>query len=426
MRLRSRQAETQDVNQRRLGRRAVSRTAVQPRAIGALEELPGFRRPLAPKDFGAEAIGELDGRYQDPWAISVTTGVQEFAEAGTLAEWTGVKPGPVTVGFDLSFPTDVLTIVQPGTYRLDVDHRWADYLGGGTVEVLVNGTVIWGPDSEPYGPSFATTYNLGLLDRGDEVQVRVAPTDGTEDGVTVGSLVLVEPAAQKAPLPPPEFGEVLGPVTTSGTSFNSSHTLSVSAPEGTEVGDLLVVSWLGRSLFGFGGGSGTMTPDGNFTLAAWHTESGTLFQDRQQHYLYAKAADSADAAGTATYEWATTGSENNRSSLAMIAVKGAGGLGLGASAAEGQSGELASLSLPSLSGGLVLVAAAGRRNQNSPNTFSTPTLVAPTETVAAYTAGTPSRGVHRIGVAPDGTAVEATFTGTDERSYQFLLGVVLE
>lgn len=129
-----------------------------------------------------------------PYAISVTTGVQSFAAAGTVTEWTGEVSGPATVGFALTFPTATLVIVKPGTYRLDLGHKWDDYGGGGTVEVLVNGATVWGPDSATYGAEFQDTYNLGLLATGDEVQVRIGPTAGTEDGTTVGSLVLVEPA----------------------------------------------------------------------------------------------------------------------------------------------------------------------------------------------------------------------------------------
>jgi hypothetical protein len=110
-----------------LRRGSVTRTAITPRSVGALEMLPVSGR------LPAAVIEELDERSVGE-TVTVSRSSQAIDAAGEDIEWDGVLAAPAQAGFDtLEVPTTVLPQTYTGAYYQLVLQMSAP--GSGTVEV---------------------------------------------------------------------------------------------------------------------------------------------------------------------------------------------------------------------------------------------------------------------------------------------------
>jgi hypothetical protein len=134
VRIRSRQVETESVNARMLQRGSVTRTAITPRSVGALEMLPPSNR------LPAAVIEELDERSVGE-TVTVTVASQEIDAAGEELEWEAVAAAPAQAGFDtLSVPATELPQTYTGAYyNLSLEFTAP---GAGTVEVYQDDVLV--------------------------------------------------------------------------------------------------------------------------------------------------------------------------------------------------------------------------------------------------------------------------------------------
>jgi hypothetical protein len=110
-----------------LQRGSVTRTAITPRSVGALEMLPVSGR------LPAAVIEELDERSLGE-TVTVTVASQAIDAAGEDLEWEAVEAAPAQAGFDtLTVPTTELPQTYTGAYyQLNLE---LSAPGAGTVEV---------------------------------------------------------------------------------------------------------------------------------------------------------------------------------------------------------------------------------------------------------------------------------------------------
>lgn len=143
-RLRSREAETEDVNQRRLRRGAVKRTHLTRWAVGADELAPGVVGDTHLHPSTHETIREVAAAAGVGQLLVVSATGQSFASGGayvtadTIVHQHGFA-GVTAAGDSIMWPVD-----YAGGW-VQVEFAWDTYTGGGTIEIEVDGVVpAWG------------------------------------------------------------------------------------------------------------------------------------------------------------------------------------------------------------------------------------------------------------------------------------------
>lgn len=245
------------------------------RPIDAIESLRSTRRSLGDGTVAGRARsatparGGLRGRASalspDVQPIGETIAVgrlaQVFDGGGTSIEWYGRRALIVGAGFDdQSFPADLLVIPRLAYYRLDLSFRWQTWRRGGRVQVLVNGEVYYDVRRR-YATSFDRTFDLGVLEPDDAVEVVVSPIEGTPDDpfAAADGQIAVDLTASLVLVELPK--DIVGP--TNGEALSSCVSLSgngspcgdpiwysgvATLPPNVTPGDLLLVAQQGSSL----------------------------------------------------------------------------------------------------------------------------------------------------------------------------------
>ena len=238
------------------------------RPIGSLESLRSTRRSLG----DGTVVGR--SRSATPPKGALRTGVtavgpeapvvgetialyrlsQQFDGGGTFIDWIGLYPQLTSGGFlDTRLPTTQVLIPRFAYYRLDLAFEWLTWRRGGRVQVFINGTVAWDVQA-PYGARFDRTFDLGVLDVDDVIEVAISPIGDTvvdgfaaADGQTAinitGSFVLVDiPKNLVLPDPPVQVcGTYTGDGANCGTEVLVDQTMNLSSLD-VNPGDFLFIT----------------------------------------------------------------------------------------------------------------------------------------------------------------------------------------
>jgi hypothetical protein len=256
------------------------------------------------------------------------------------------------------------------------------------------------------------------------VRVKVTPTGGAQTVTNVrATLELVERTAPREPTVPPEpvVVELVDSLTRQG-SVAGSLILSHPAPDGTLEGDRMFVTWLCRSIDGFGGTDGTSTPDSAWTLVDRYTVGGTGYSSRFQANLYTKVADAADQAGTTIYEW-EAGGTFTYGSLFCTSFASGGAWTLSTAVQDSGQDTVADLSVLAPGVGSALTFAVTRATRTN---FGEVDIELDAGLLARSAFLTNTQGIHEHGQSSDGSAVGATVSGDNtNKRYQALFAVGL-
>lgn len=204
-RVRSRQVETQSVNQRMLRRGAVKRQHVSRWAIGSTELAPGVvggthLHPTAIERIREEAAGSSGHGV----TIALSAEAAQTIPAGGIAlELTDVTVGPRRAGFDsVSVPTTSIAVDSDCVASVLVRFRWDDWRAGGVVR-LMRGAVVVDEAPPSWGPRFSGVLHAGAVEAGEELSVVVDHGDASGHDVVEASVVVrVEGASQAAAASP--------------------------------------------------------------------------------------------------------------------------------------------------------------------------------------------------------------------------------
>lgn len=137
-RYRSREAETEDVNERRLRRGAVKRTHIGRWAVGRDELAPGVVGDIHINPEVVERIIERGAGTGVGELIRMTGTAVNVASGGDYLESEEVVR---QLGFDDTGPGDTITMPRTSIYAVELQFAWDDDQNGGTVELEINGTV---------------------------------------------------------------------------------------------------------------------------------------------------------------------------------------------------------------------------------------------------------------------------------------------
>lgn len=174
---RSREAETEDVNPRRLRRGAVKRTHIGRWAVGHDELAPGVVGPGHLQPTVIETIREVGATAGVGQILLASATAQAFASGGDYVTTDAIEyqfgfADVVAAGDSIVWPVDAVGEVQ-------VEFKWDTYEGGGTIEIEVDGAVpAWG---------LVGTGNVGSegckrrgvhIAEGSVVKVKVTQTSG--------------------------------------------------------------------------------------------------------------------------------------------------------------------------------------------------------------------------------------------------------
>lgn len=185
VRYRSPQAETEDVNPRRLQRGAVKRTHLTRWSVGHDELAPGVVGDTHLHPTALEVIREIAAGGPGIGAtVTLSTALQAISSGGEAVEWTTVVAGPVSIGFEgLVLPTASLPIPTRAYWRLHLRFDWDTWRLGGTVTVKVDGVTV---DSVvgTFGSRFSTVTALGVCEVGQIVRVEVDHDDASAHDMT--------------------------------------------------------------------------------------------------------------------------------------------------------------------------------------------------------------------------------------------------
>lgn len=204
VRYRSRQAETEDVNPRRLQRGAVKRQHINRWAVGHDEIAPGV---IGPTHLGPQIIGE--GNLTPGLLQTLSRGETITVEAtfevpvdGAVIEWDTIV---AQRGFpDVTVPTTTLEVSKDSAYYdlAEVELSWDDWRRWATVEARVNGTAIRSWTDERGAATVPFTVPLSMRAREDLVSVFVDHGDASPHTVTArATLQLIDGAGDAAPTP---------------------------------------------------------------------------------------------------------------------------------------------------------------------------------------------------------------------------------
>jgi hypothetical protein len=292
-------------------------------------------RPMIPSrgGFGAGSLGTvLLPPVQGGAAARHITAIeasQTFPAAGAAVLWDAKAADVEQIGYAVWTAGSPFVIEVAGTYGLTVEGVWSSWTGGGRVWVAVNGIRRGVEHRRPYGQRLdGETFHLGVLKVGDEVAVWVsphgdpdvaAPADQTMIDLRV-SLDIFEPIGVQTVDVPPVVSSVAGL-----TSTNQSAAAGVTAPPGTQAGDVLLFAYAGHSFLAGAGGDGTITPPAGVTVL--HTAHGGLDPDRVVHQVAYAVATVADETQSTTYSWTNTRAPNNGHGPTVVALRGIGGFG---------------------------------------------------------------------------------------------------
>lgn len=211
-RLRSRQAETEDVNPRRLQRGAVKRQHISRWAVGRDELAPGVvdHNHLDPSVH--ETIREVAAGTGEGQLLLVEAAGQSFASGGAYVDADSIVyqhgfDEVTAAGDTIIWPTDAVGEIQ-------VEFAWDTYTGGGTVEVEVNGTVPdWGLiGSGSSGQTGCKRRGVHIAE-GDAVKIKVTQSSGSAKTADVlVEFAILDPAHDPTiglpGEPPPPPGEI--------------------------------------------------------------------------------------------------------------------------------------------------------------------------------------------------------------------------
>lgn len=201
-RLRSREAETEDVNPRRLRRGAVKRQHLTRWAVGDQEIAPGV---IGETHLGPNIINETHiqpgaaGSLAGGLTITLLGVAQTIAVGGSALVFSEVAAGPRSNGITVTPPTT--SVVMPATRIVSVVLRfaWSTWRAGGTVSLLRDGVVV---DSSPpsWGTRFDGVLHAGLVNEGETLSIEVDHQDAsTHDLEDVRAAFKVEGPAQLVP-----------------------------------------------------------------------------------------------------------------------------------------------------------------------------------------------------------------------------------
>lgn len=200
-RIRSRQVETESVNQRMLRRGAVKRQHLTRWAVGHDELAPGVVGDTHLHPSTVERITEVAAGAGVGQLLVVSATGQSFASGGdyVAADSIVYQHGfdeVVAAGDSIVWPVDAVGEIQ-------VEFAWDTYDGGGTIEIEVDGTVpAWGLIGE------GTSGSEGCKRRGVHIAegavVKVKVTQGSGSAKTGDVLV-------EFSIPDPSLGVAAGP-----------------------------------------------------------------------------------------------------------------------------------------------------------------------------------------------------------------------
>lgn len=143
-RLRSRDAESGDVNARRLARDAVTRESIARWAVGFDELAPGV---VGRPHLAARAVGEAN---LAPEAVQVLRGDAHLLVMSATSASVADGGGPVTFS-TIDAQHSFATVTEAGdswvhpitaVYVLGYEHQWDSFKGGGTIELRVDGVTV--------------------------------------------------------------------------------------------------------------------------------------------------------------------------------------------------------------------------------------------------------------------------------------------
>lgn len=260
---RSRQAETESVNQRMLRRGAVKRQHIGRWAIGSTELAPGV---VLDVHLGPQIIneGNLTPGVIEMFRLGETITVEATFEVpvdGALIEWDTLI---AQRGFPaVTLPTTTLEVSKDNAYydlaevELSWDDDWARFA---TVEARVNGTAMRTWTAQRGGATVPFTVPLSVRTPGDLVSIFLDHGDAAPHTITArATLQLIDGAGDAAPTP----DVVLLTYEATGWSYllgANDHSPGFEAPAFDDSG------WsIGQSAFG---GGNTVYTDGIVIPAA--------------------------------------------------------------------------------------------------------------------------------------------------------------
>jgi hypothetical protein len=288
-------------------------------------------RPMIParSGFGAANLGTVvlpPGLTSGSHTVALYAADQTFAVAGTAISWAGRRPAWRHHGFyNLTFPTDTLTVEILRYWRLDLGFTWDTWVRGGWVEVLIDGAVQWPRTwlTDEWGYKVGPlSLDLGVLPIGTTVQVLVSP--GPEASVAqmarkiFGSLVAVDPPGDSTVDFTPPSGEwpaTFNTATLGTSSVVSPHDVPLDTPTATQEGDLLVC-WL------LGGAGGTVEFG---AVSGWSLLHTTVIGNGTSDFVFrvaviSKVADATDVGGKRYNSASTFSSQSLVASTFCVAV----------------------------------------------------------------------------------------------------------
>lgn len=181
---RSREAETEDVNERRLRRGAVKRTHIGRWAIGVDELAPGVVGDTHLGSSAVQVIQRAAAGVTAGMSVTLSAASQTISTGGEALELTDLVVGPRRAGFDdLTLPASAMTFPVEVVATVHVRYRWDTWRAGGTVQLLRDDVVV---DESPvsWGTRFDGVLHAGAVRPGEALSVVVDHGDGSSHDVT--------------------------------------------------------------------------------------------------------------------------------------------------------------------------------------------------------------------------------------------------
>lgn len=175
---RSRESETEDVNQRRLRRGAVKRQHLTRWAVGGDELAPGVVGDTHLHPSTLQVIREEGAGVGVGQVLLVSATGQSFADGGDYVTADAVEyrhgfDGNEVAGDSVVWPVDAVGEIQ-------VEFKWATYTGGGTIEIEVDDEVpAWGLIAEGTSGSEGCKRRAVHINEGAAVKVKVTQDSGS-------------------------------------------------------------------------------------------------------------------------------------------------------------------------------------------------------------------------------------------------------
>lgn len=208
---RSRDSETEDVNQRRLRRGAIHRQHLSRWAVGKDELAPGIVGDIHLHPTTRETIREIgSGAGVGQLLVRSVVG-QSFASGGDY-----VAPDATIYqhGFDeVVSATDVVVWPVDAVGEIQVEFAWDTYEGGGTIEIEVDGAVpTWGLIAEGSVGQVGCKRRSVHIAEGAVVRVKVTQTSGSaQTGSVLTEYSIPDPTLAVDATPTPPGPTELGP-----------------------------------------------------------------------------------------------------------------------------------------------------------------------------------------------------------------------